>query len=139
MDKITLITRSIRCFVLGLIGLVPVLGLPFAISAWVYGVVTARKATGRFNPAARYLLLGRVLGLVGFLVSVFIFLMNWYVKANAGRLLPRDGSTCAECRVGEPWSQLFVSFRALQRCGPPIHGGEPGSYDLCVEKPRYAS
>lgn len=93
MDKISLIKRAIWCFVLGLLGLIPVLGLPFALSAWICGTVTARKTKGQFNPAKRYIDLGRRLGFVGFCVTSCICLIGWYIAAQSEDFFPSSGYT----------------------------------------------
>lgn len=73
MDKIQAINRSLRCFVFGLLALIPVLGLPMGAVAWWHAVVVARKFKGQWNPAQRYLLWGRALGLLSCLISVSLF------------------------------------------------------------------
>ncbi len=93
MDKIRLIKRSICCFVLGLLGLIPVLGLPLALSAWICGAVTAHRTKGQFNPAKRYLDLGRWLGLLGFCVSIFIWMLGRYVAAHSEEFFPSRSYT----------------------------------------------
>ena len=51
-EKIKMLQGSIRCLVLGLLGLVPVIGLPFGLAAlWVSGGVRAREK--KFWNAAR--------------------------------------------------------------------------------------
>ena len=42
--KIKMMKGSIRCLIFGLLGLLPIIGLPFALAAlWVSGRVRARK------------------------------------------------------------------------------------------------
>lgn len=42
--KIRMLKSSLQCFVFGLLGLLPVIGLPFAIAAlWISGQVRARE------------------------------------------------------------------------------------------------
>jgi len=93
MDKIRLINRSLRCFVLGLIGLVPIVGLPFALAAFIYGIATQRIAKGQVNPANRYLFLGRLFGLVGCLLTVCICAIGWYISANKDMFWPSGDYT----------------------------------------------
>ena len=67
-----MIRHSIRCFVLGLRGLVPLLGIPASAMALVqYAHVVRRKGTS-WNPAERYLAWGLFLGLLGLLLSFII-------------------------------------------------------------------
>jgi hypothetical protein len=60
MDRIEAIERSLRCFTLGLLGLIPLLGIPAALVA--HGEFRrVRRHYGRcWNPARKYLLLGIV-------------------------------------------------------------------------------
>jgi hypothetical protein len=83
VDKIQAINRSLRCFVFGLLALIPVLGLPMGAVAWMHAVVVARKFKGQWNPAQRYLLWGRALGLLGGLLSITIFpLLIWAIATG---------------------------------------------------------
>jgi hypothetical protein len=60
MDRIEAIERSLRCFTLGLLGLIPLLGIPAALVA--RGEFRrVRRHYGRcWNPAQKYLLMGAV-------------------------------------------------------------------------------
>jgi len=70
MDKTETLERSLRCFACGLLGLVPVLGLPAAVLALVqFHKVTVGKG-GQWNAAQPYLLWGFILGGLGLLVSL---------------------------------------------------------------------
>jgi hypothetical protein len=70
--KIELIQHSLRCFVRGLIGLVPVLGLPFACGAILdFSRVKARQGS-LWNPARRYLIWGVVAGGAGLFISTLV-------------------------------------------------------------------
>lgn len=73
--RIETIRASLRWFVCSLIGLVPVIGLPFAVSAMV-GVCRARKAWGTsWNPAGHYLLAARRIAPLGLLSSALFLLL----------------------------------------------------------------
>jgi len=83
MDKIQAINRSLRCFVFGLLALIPVLGLPMSAIAWMHGYVVNRRCRGQWNPAQRYLLWGRALGLLGGLISLVLFpLFLWAIATG---------------------------------------------------------
>lgn len=69
-QRAELIRRSLRVFVLGIIGALPVLGLIFGLSAMVTAVSVRVSHRGVWNPAERYLRAGGVLGLIGFLSSL---------------------------------------------------------------------
>lgn len=75
MSRIELIHKSLLCFVLGLVGCVPVLGIP----AGVLAIATFRSVTMRkgeaWNPARRYLLWGFYLGAGGLLFSFVVAML----------------------------------------------------------------
>jgi len=75
MDKVELIQRSLRCFTLGIVGVLPVVGLPFAVMALTNYFAVQRTSGGQWNPAHTYLTWGMataVSGLLLTLVTVFI-------------------------------------------------------------------
>lgn len=58
--KIKMLKDSMRCFVFGLLGLLPVIGLPFALAAlWISGSVR-NKERYYWNPARPYRVWGAV-------------------------------------------------------------------------------
>ncbi|HTI98605.1 MAG TPA: hypothetical protein VL527_06845 [Dongiaceae bacterium] len=66
-----LLQASLRCFTLGLFGLIPVFGLPAALLAlWQYRRVCRRQE--EWNPASGYLLAGRICASVGGGVSLLL-------------------------------------------------------------------
>jgi hypothetical protein len=77
-DKIRMMKLSIRCFIDGLLGLIPVIGLPFALAAlWFSGRV--RQQEKRFWNAARpYRIGGVVCGAVGAILwsGILIFVVG---------------------------------------------------------------
>lgn len=57
--KINMINGSMRCFVFGLLAMLPAIGLPFAVASLVYAG-RVRVAQKRFwNPARAYWLIGQ--------------------------------------------------------------------------------
>jgi hypothetical protein len=57
-EKIKMLKGSMRCFIFGLLGLLPVIGLPFALGAlWVSGGVRAKEKI-YWNAARPYRLWG---------------------------------------------------------------------------------
>lgn len=83
MNRTEVINKSLRCFGLGLAGLVPVLGIPAGVLAMViFRQVTMQKEEG-WNPAQRYLLWGFCLGAVGLLISLLLSLLLAVVTLNA--------------------------------------------------------
>ena len=72
MNRIELITKSLRCFVLGLLGLIPILGIPAsAVSLVQYWQVTRRQGMN-WNPASAYLNWGLCFAIAGLLTSFVI-------------------------------------------------------------------
>jgi hypothetical protein len=72
-ERIRAIEGSLRCFTLGLLGLVPVLGLPAAfIALYLHGKVTNDAGEG-WNPASTYANWGCALGWIGVAVTVALF------------------------------------------------------------------
>ena len=75
MGKAELIERSLRCFVCGLAGLVPLIGLPLAVTAiFEFGHVSLRKGPD-WNPADRYLSWGLVAAVFGLLLTLLLALI----------------------------------------------------------------
>lgn len=67
------IERSLHCFVLGGLGLLPVIGLPLALFALMAFRRVCVENQGRWNPARAYLIWGFVLGSIGVLLSLGVF------------------------------------------------------------------
>ena len=63
--KIKMLKSSMRCFVFGLLGLIPLIGLPFALSAlWISGQVRAKEKLF-WNAARPYRIWGVACAAVG--------------------------------------------------------------------------
>jgi hypothetical protein len=69
-SRIRVMERSLRCFVFAWLGLVPLLGLPFASGAIFLHWQVRNEADPQDNPAHRYLTWGLVLGLLGAVLSL---------------------------------------------------------------------
>lgn len=67
------IQRSLHCFILGGLGLLPVIGFPLALLALMAFRRVCVENRGRWNPARTYLLWGFVLGSIGVLFSLGVF------------------------------------------------------------------
>jgi len=78
MDKIALIKISVRCFICGILGFLPLIGIPFAaIAIGNFRRVFFGKST-LWNPAARYLRVGMICGMAGILLNVILVgAMKW--------------------------------------------------------------
>jgi hypothetical protein len=72
MDKVEVIQRSLRCFTLGLIGLLPVLGIPFAVMALANFFQVKGAIGAQWNPAQQYLTWGMATALCGLFLTVVI-------------------------------------------------------------------
>lgn len=70
MNEIEAINKSLRAFVCGLFGLLPVIGLIPAIHALRCRYAVRKRFPDGWNPAARYLKWSFVLSLVGLFNSV---------------------------------------------------------------------
>ena len=83
MDRIAAIEKSLTCFVCGIIGLLPLVGLFPAVHAVVCWRHVRAHYGPEWNPAAAYLKGGLVLGLLGVLSSMlFIVAIAAVVMAN---------------------------------------------------------
>jgi purine-cytosine permease-like protein len=72
MDKVEAIQCSLRCFTVGLFGLLPLLGIPFAIVALADYFKVRRGFAGQWNPAQRYLTWGVATALCGAFLTIVI-------------------------------------------------------------------
>ncbi len=80
--RVAVIQSSLRCFVYGVIGLVPLIGIPFAMATIVQSRHLRKTKRQDWNPAERYLTAARGLGPLGFLTStVFLCLVGLIVPA----------------------------------------------------------
>jgi hypothetical protein len=77
--KTRMLELSLQCFVLGLFGLVPVLGLPAAIAALVASGRVRSGSKDTWNAARPYLLFGHAMAFLGLLIS--LSLLTWIVFA----------------------------------------------------------
>lgn len=80
--KIQMLKSSLRCFVYGLLGFLPVIGLPFALAAlWISGRVRAKEK--RFwNAAKPYRVWGTVYATLGTIFWSFILMIVIYDVVN---------------------------------------------------------
>lgn len=93
--RIVAVRSSLRCFVYSLVGLVPLIGIPFAVAA-IVGSRRAQKAVNLdWNPADGYLRAAGRIGPLGFLTSVgFLFVAGFVLPALWQDLKPCSfGST----------------------------------------------
>ena len=84
-DGIRAINYSLRCFAFSAASLVPLIGLPLAIIAFLNYRKASDIVNDRWNPARTYLLWGSVLGSLGLLISLLIIL---FLLCAAMKVLP---------------------------------------------------
>jgi hypothetical protein len=75
------IVRSLRSFTFGWIGLLPCIGLPFALGAVVLGTLNLRSQTLRHHPARRLARWAVFLGWLGLMITVgpvVVLLLNHF-------------------------------------------------------------
>jgi hypothetical protein len=89
-----MIERSLRCFVFGLLALIPVMGLPMSLLAWWHGHAVRRAQAGGWNPAQRYVAWGCSLAWWGFVVTFVLFPLLLLAIANA-ELAELAGFSCS--------------------------------------------
>jgi hypothetical protein len=77
-NRIATVKSSLRCFVYSLIGLVPLIGIPFAVAAIVRSRQVQQAARSDWNPGDRYLNAARRIGPLSILTSaIFVFLVGF--------------------------------------------------------------
>ena len=80
--KIQMLKNSLRCFVYGLLGLLPVIGLPFALAAlWISGRVRVKEKQ-MWNAARPYRIWGVVCAAGGTIFWGFILTIITYQTAT---------------------------------------------------------
>jgi hypothetical protein len=72
ITKIEMIERSLRCFVCGLLGLLPVIGIPIAVHALVQHMRVKRGQGAMWNPAYRYCFWGALCAEMGLALFVLV-------------------------------------------------------------------
>ena len=76
--KIKMLNSSMRCFVFGMLGLIPLIGLPFAFAAlWISGCVRAKEKQ-LWNAARPYRIWGVVCAAGGTIFGGFILTIVVY-------------------------------------------------------------
>lgn len=80
MNRVAAIESALRCFVRGLLALLPGLGLPFAGAAVLFYGKSSARSMDEWNPARRCALLGLTCAVAGVLLttmSVWWVLLFW--------------------------------------------------------------
>jgi len=71
-DKAQVIERSLRCFACGLMGILPGIGVPFAVVALGNFLQVKLHMVPMWNPAERYLGIGALCAIAGIGLTVII-------------------------------------------------------------------
>ena len=80
--KIKMLNSSMRCFVFGMLGLIPVIGLPFALAVlWISGSVRVKEKQ-MWNAARSYRIGGVVCAAGGTIFWSFILTLIIYQAAT---------------------------------------------------------
>lgn len=82
LARVEMLERSLRCFTLGLIGVVPILGLPAALFALFDLNAVVGRQQGQWNAAHRYVLWGGWLAGIGILLSLLALTLLALVLVN---------------------------------------------------------
>ncbi len=88
--KIEIIQRSFKCFVMGVLGVIPLLGLPLAVAALGHNRRINQLRAGTWHPACRYQFWGVVgarmgivlLFLAGTAAMAYLTMLNYWPTYN---------------------------------------------------------
>ena len=84
-QRIAAVKSSLRCFIYSLIGLVPLIGIPFAVAAIVQSRQVPKAGSADWNPADRYRSAARRIGPLGFLTSAGFLILVGFVLPSLWR------------------------------------------------------
>lgn len=82
--KIRMLENSLRCFVYGLLGLLPVIGFPFALAALVLSGQVRAGQKKYWNAARPYWIWGVISAMAGTIFWGFVFSLILYHAARHG-------------------------------------------------------
>ena len=75
MQRVQLAERSLRGFLMGLLGLIPLLGLPLAtLGLWI-GLKTLKDGREAWNPGRSYSIAAVVLGSLSLILQFLFFIL----------------------------------------------------------------
>ena len=83
-SRIRMLQRSLQCFVCGLLGLLPVIGVPFAFAALVLSGQVRAAQQERWNAARPYWLCGLVSAIAGILFWSAVLSLILYHRFRSG-------------------------------------------------------
>lgn len=82
-EKIAMLKDSLRCFVCGLFALVPVIGIPFGVSALVITNRVRRRERKYWNAAKPYRVWGTICAVAGIFLGLGVFALFAIATYNA--------------------------------------------------------
>jgi hypothetical protein len=72
MDKVRVIERSLRCYRLSWLSLIPLLGIVPALISFALFRKAGNEAGEQWNPARPFALIGLLIALIGLLISLIL-------------------------------------------------------------------
>jgi len=79
LAKAAMLRKSLHCFIFGLVGLLPLLGLPFAIASLVLAGQVRQAEKRHWNAARAYCIWGGVAAALG---TIFWFIVGVLIAAS---------------------------------------------------------
>jgi len=79
LAKVAMLQNSLRCLIFGLLGLLPILGLPFAVASLVLAGKVRQAERHHWNPARAYCLWGGAAAALG---TIFWFIIGVLIAAS---------------------------------------------------------
>ena len=73
--KIKMINASLRCFIFGMLALLPIIGIPFGLIALVHAGRTRVAEKHLWNPARRYMMIGGIVASLCVILWTFLFIL----------------------------------------------------------------
>ena len=83
LAKVRMMKASVRCLVLGLLGLLPLIGVPFALAGIWASYIARRRERAFWNPARPHRLIGLICAIIGALVWSCVDTVIIYNVVNA--------------------------------------------------------
>ncbi len=81
--KLKMMKASIRCLTLGLLGLLPIIGAPFALAGLWASYLARRQEKYLWNPAKPHRIIGLICAIIGLLVWSMVDTILIYHAVNS--------------------------------------------------------
>jgi hypothetical protein len=79
-----MINTSRRCFTCGMLSLLPVIGIPFAVAALVYAGKVRVAEKQLWNPARPYMMIGGIVASLSLILWTFDIVLTMWNLRNPG-------------------------------------------------------